>query len=136
MVHSRFFEDLGRVLYVLAMNDGTVQDREREVVERLVDETMQAHPVFQDDTQLKNAILSKISFRNAVREGLDTPGVVDRFCQQVVEHRERIGQESLNFAWAVIRGLFDSWKGTSVSEQEQLQHFHRVLFGKEEADGC
>ncbi|HRI40163.1 MAG TPA: hypothetical protein PLW54_00645 [Bacteroidia bacterium] len=135
MVHTRFFEDLGRVLYVLAINDGQVQEREQEIVEQLIDEALLAHPDFTEVSHLKNAMLTKISFRNAVRNGMQTAGVVEHFNQQVVEDRVRIGKESLEFAWKLINGLFDSWKGTNVSEQEQLLHFHRVFFGKDENDG-
>ena len=48
MVHTRFFEDLGRVLYVLAINDGQVQEREQEIVEQLIDEALLAHPDFNE----------------------------------------------------------------------------------------
>lgn len=135
MIHTRFFEDLGRVLFVLAMNDGAVQEREREIVERLIDEALLAHPGFSEETALKHAILTKISFRNALRDGLDGVGLVDRFSQDVIEHRDRIGRESLTFAWTLVKGLMDSWKGTNLAEQTQLRHLHQVLFGKEEEDG-
>ncbi|HRS40032.1 MAG TPA: hypothetical protein P5292_12700, partial [Bacteroidia bacterium] len=72
MVHTRFFEDLGRVLYVLAINDGQVQEREQEIVEQLIDEALLAHPDFNEASHLKNAMLTKISFRNAVRNGMQT----------------------------------------------------------------
>lgn len=135
MVHSRFFEDLGRVLYVLAIGDGTVQDRERAIVEQMIDETLRAHPAFAEDTQLKNAVLTRISFRNAIRDGVNSPRLIDHFSHEVIEHRDRIGRESLEFAWSLVKRLLDSWKGTNKAEQEQLQHFHRVFFGKDEDDG-
>jgi hypothetical protein len=127
MTEEHFYRELGKYLYAVAMVDGEIQDSEKHMLDKIIDDelTLLAH----DDEAFKyrEVTLAKLSFYTCVREQIGIQDAKNSFLNYVSENQHRLDQHVRKIAMRLIRRMAEAWKGINKSESEILLEAQKVL---------
>lgn len=129
MIHEQFYRELGKYLYAMARADGSIQDKERKMLEKTVSEELDLVSHTDKEFQYKEVTLSKLSFYNCIRENTDVSEARNSFLDFIREHSGRIDAHERRIAIRLIRRIGEAYKGTSSAEGTLETDAEKYLLG-------
>ena len=124
---DRFYTELGKYLYAIAMADGAVQDKERAVLRKTIETELGHTRNIEHDVTRQVISLAKLSFNRCLEDRADPAVAANDFLQFVKEHGRRLEFQDREEAVLLMRRLAHAYKGTWKAEQRLLDEAETFL---------
>jgi uncharacterized tellurite resistance protein B-like protein len=124
---DRFYTELGKYLYAIAMADGAVQDKEKAALRKTIDAELGHVRHIEHDVTRQVISLAKLSFNRCLEERADPSGAGREFLQFIQEHRNRLEFQDREEAVLLMRRVAHAYKGIRKTEQRLLDEAEQFL---------
>ncbi len=128
MIHRQFYIELGKLLYSISKSDGIVQDKEKDVIDRIIHKALEKHTiVFNANVQEKEIILTKLSFNTSERNDLTVSEAYQSFITFMKKNGRHVDEKQKEFAKELIQKVAAASRGISKQESGSIEELLKVL---------
>jgi uncharacterized tellurite resistance protein B-like protein len=128
MIHRQFYIELGKLLYSISKSDGIVQEKEKDVIERIIHKALEKHAVvFNGNVQEKEVILTKLSFNTSERNDLTVSEAYLSFITFMKKNGRQVDEKQKEFAKELIQKVAAASRGISKEESASIEKLLKVL---------
>ena len=116
MFHEQFYRELGKYLYVIASVDGSIQEKEFKMLNRVVSAELEWITDTGADFKYREITLAKLSFYNCIRDRAGQAKLKKSFLDFLRKHASKIDMHQKKVALQLIRQMAEAHKGTNAME--------------------
>ncbi len=128
MIHRQFYIELGKLLYSISKSDGIIQEKEKDVIDRIIHKAIEKHKItFNSNVQDKEMLLTKLSFNTSERNELTVSEAYQSFINFMKKNSSHVNENQKEFAKELIQKVATASRGISRQEAGSIEELLNVL---------
>jgi hypothetical protein len=127
MIQRQFYEELGKLLYVIAKADGIIQQQEIAEIKKIIYRELSQQGYFKAHPDARAMILIKLSFEDAIRKSIHPLKAWKSFTYFMETGGVKVNTYQKEFALDLITRIVHAYKGVNKAEAKLLQEVRNLL---------
>lgn len=123
-----FYEELGKLLYSIALADEKIDDGEREMVSRLITERLLHKEMDTDRFGTNEAWITRFSFETAEDAGLSAAEAMENFIDFSRAYQDQLSENEIDLCIKMANQVADAFRHVNREENKLLIQLNEVLF--------
>jgi hypothetical protein len=115
-----FYEELGKLVYAIALADESITPAERETITKMVTERLLHKERDTDRYGTNEAWITEFSFETAEENGLSAEEAMGQFMDFVREYRDEISEDEMNLYIKMGDQMADAFHHINKKENKML----------------
>lgn len=122
-----FYEELGKLLYAIAMADERIDDGERESISRLITERLLHREKDTDRYGTNEAWITRFSFETAEDSGVGAAEAMDNFIDFTKAYQQELTEHEFDLCIKLANSVADTFHHINKKENSMLTQLRLLL---------
>lgn len=126
-----FYEELGKLVYAIALADESITPAERETIGKMITERLLHKERDTDRYGTNEAWITEFSFETSEENGLSAEDALGQFMDYIREYKEEISEDEINLCIKMADQLADAFHHINKKENKMLVTLRSFLMEME-----
>ena len=129
MSTALFYQELGKLLYAMAMSDNTITKEEKEQVSKEIAERLLHKEIDVDQFGSNEAWITQFSFDTSEEAGENAEEAFEEFLSFVKQYRNQLSPQEIDICYKLSEHVANAYRHVNKKESNILRTLRNYLMG-------